>query len=302
MSVADDLYSFGSICLYVLLSKAFQMAPPKAETVQAATNRAFIDLMSTLDNVSYATAFWKSLDLLRWEIELLLKQRNAMNTEQVKRILRFKEDGTLLNVIEDLEHKDSLPERSKRTTDEILQNLPYAEKIYEAIGKNTASFVLFMHFVICCLHRADTVPAKPSQTDLPTSAVEKTKERADQTKNVNAEATEAKPISPVFPFCPSRAEGPGKDGVGEAGAKSASERASNRMSIISDAIEQSEDPGILVGFRHDSKATFQPRSELYMRIQLEEIKRQLDSRWFLTTTLVRRLARFNSKNDELVSQ
>jgi hypothetical protein len=263
MSVADDLYSFGSICLYVLLSKAFQDDPPKGETIQAATNRAFIGLMGTLDNVAYATAFWKTTETLRPDLEGLLKYANKLTADQAPKIFGFDDDGVPIEVAAKEPPRDeNLLDRSVKSTDEILQNLPYGQHIYLALGRNTASFVLWMHFVICCLHRADNIKTELAASTF--TAVAPPGEERPERDGTSHREPELN-LNEIYPFCSSRADDLGENGPAAKGR--------TRLTVVEDAIRESEEAGILVNFKYVSKAVFQPRSELQMRLQLEEAKR-----------------------------
>jgi serine/threonine protein kinase len=283
ISVADDLYSFASICLYVLLSKSFQHEKPfDGDTVQAGTNSAFIALMSTLDNVSYATAFWRNLELLRPDIEALLKNRNKVNATEAPTILGFREDGTPISPVDDFgSTKENLAARSRQATDEILQNLPHGRRIYSALGHNTASFVLWMHFVICCLHRADRV-SQTESTALPNATAKPKGESHGESSQKEEVTVSISNTEDVRPFCTSRADENPREGPAN--------RAFERIDlIIRDAIAQSEEGGILVGFEYRSEATFKPRSELHMSTQLKDLRKKLNSKSFLALTLMQRL-------------
>src|SRR6202042_872566 len=95
---------------------------------------------------------------LRPDIEALLEHRGKLNAQQAPTVFGFNDDGSIVTVGQEAgPRKDNLFDRSKQATDEILQNVPYGQQIYSALGKNTVTFVMWMHFVICCLHRADTV-------------------------------------------------------------------------------------------------------------------------------------------------
>jgi serine/threonine protein kinase len=267
MSVADDLYSFGSICLYVLLSKAFQDEPPERETVQAATNRAFVALMGTLDNVAYATAFWKTTEALRPSLEDLLKYASNLTAERAPTVFGFDANGAPIEVSgKEPPEDENLFDRSVEITNTILQNLPYGQHIYSALGKNTASFVLWMHFVICCLHRADSIKTELAASTL--IAVTPVAEERQADDGTTRRETKIDPKE-ILPFCSSRADDLGENGP--------SARAKTRLDVVENAIRECDRTGILVKFRYESKAVFKPKSELQMRLQELDLRNEIDA-------------------------
>jgi hypothetical protein len=160
--------------------------------------------------------------------------------------------------------EESIKDRCEETTDEILQNLPHGDRIYAALESNAASFVLMMHFVICCLHRADAVPhSTPEITDAVVNALGPGARQRTDVPEVPQHR------NPIKPFCASRAEGPGAGGPAS--------HALRRIELLKQAIEASENGKRLSGFRYESTAKFQPRSALQMQMENASLKESVES-------------------------
>ena len=86
-------------------------------------------------------------------------------------------------------------------------------------------------------------------------------------------------IGEIRPFCFSRAE--------DLGETRAASRALARIGVIRMAVEESEPRGILARFAHDSKGTFEPRSELNMRLELQDLQKKISSPGFLAKEWVK---------------
>jgi hypothetical protein len=135
----------------------------------------------------------------------------------------------------------------------------------QAAPENTACFVLWMHFVICCLHRADRI-----KTELATSTPTPAGPDLEQRPAGNVEGGREARINKdeILPFCSSRADGLGSDGP--------SAHAKERLTLVKKAIEQCSENQILVNFKYESKAVFKPKSELQMRLQELELQKEID--------------------------
>jgi serine/threonine protein kinase len=190
-SVATDLYSVGALCLYCLFcagvprseraqgsdandvkDKPASSAPassakasPEGDTRVGKLERAesddrspdarFSEMMVILENVQYFQAFWGELEKFRNELET------------------YHEENPLSSPDDAAEHRtsegNSLRTMAIETVNNIVQSAPNADVILQKFDLNVAHFLLFMHFVLSCLHRQTDVPNPKESRQLPFS-------------------------------------------------------------------------------------------------------------------------------------
>lgn len=173
-SAATDLYGIGALCLYSLFSCGLQRKPtlsaasatvnsPEQPTAdidvtdgndaelflqgQAENNNKnpdtlFVEMIRILESVPYFRFFWKELERFRKEIETLYERTPRPLFPAGEKVL-----------LEDSASGQSLYDMALYTTNNILQSTPKARIILEQFDMNLAHFLLFMHFVLACLHR-----------------------------------------------------------------------------------------------------------------------------------------------------
>jgi len=152
-------------------------------------------------------------------------------------------------------------------TNNILQSTPQAHVVLEAFEFNIAHFLMFMHFVLACLHR-----------------------RSHMSPEASREVTSQSGF--MAPFAESRTEAPKPDG--------AASRAFERLRVIEGYL----DKDFFREFKCKDKSKidkildFDPRSDFQIRIEHEKLRTASSSLWdlFLHRSLRKQL-RGDDKRD-----
>lgn len=140
-SAATDLYSVGAICLYTLFCTGIQKHGPPS-TVEGGTREIdalFGDLINTLESVPHFRIFWAQLELFRGEFETFLLSKPDASAKQIAEHMAA--------------NKKNLAQIATDATNQICQSAPHAKVILQQLDMNLAHFILFMHFIMSCLHR-----------------------------------------------------------------------------------------------------------------------------------------------------
>jgi serine/threonine protein kinase len=178
-SAATDLYGIGAICLYTLFCTGIQKhgLPATVETGSRGVDSLFGDLISTLESVPHFRIFWAQLELFRSEFENFFAATPGASSSEIA------------------EHETpsgkTLFQIATEATDQICQSAPHAKVILLQLERNLNHFVLFMHFIMSCLHR---------QTHL-----------EDSSDNAR--------FTPHVPFCKSRTEAVRDGAAGKASSR-----------------------------------------------------------------------------------
>jgi hypothetical protein len=204
-------------------------------------------MIEILESVPYFRFFWEELEAFRQRIEELYK-RDPQPTP---------EEAAKTHVVGD----QTLWHMALFATNNILQSTPKARVVLDAFDYNLAHFLLFMHFVLACLHR---------QSHMSEEAWEKVKDQ----KNSGVFLT---------PFAIDRLEAPEPNG--------AAASALARLLVI----EQYLDQQFFREFKCKSKEQrdqildFDPRSDFQIRIEHDKLKTKIRSSWVIGKPRLSRL-------------
>lgn len=151
-SAATDLYGVGALCLYSLFSCGLQKQPqanPAADDRNPDT--LFMEMIEILESIPYFKFFWEELEIFRQTIEThygQVPQPSPREAAEIPVLRRDSADG------------QTLYDMALHATNNILQSTPKARIILEQFDFNFAHFLLFMHFVLACLHRESHMPSQ----------------------------------------------------------------------------------------------------------------------------------------------
>lgn len=221
-SAATDIFSFGALLLYTLYSSGRQLGfrtstntdsnnriignqpsvPFLGSQGLAAIDAEFRQILIVLESVPYLRVLWPDLDYL-WNtittemdniqsVEERIKQAattpgstsdlDALDKERASRI-----DDLFRRLNNPASDKENL--RLKNIVSNITQSVPHIKVVLQQFQWNIVHFVLFLHYVLRCLHRTEHL-ADLQAGDAETTATERT----------------------AHLFCRSRTDQPGADG------------------------------------------------------------------------------------------
>jgi serine/threonine protein kinase len=174
-SAATDLFSIGALFLYTLYSSGRQLgflpntvrpdqtqvlASPKGSQTLVTIDAEFRQLMMVLESVPYLRVLWPDLDYL-WKTIIRhrtaaqgLEEGQARSEAYSKLFVQLNEDPV-----------DAVGKSLPNVVSNITQSVPNIKVILQHFKWNMVRFVLFMHFVLRCLHRTEHLGG--SQTDTP---------------------------------------------------------------------------------------------------------------------------------------
>lgn len=148
-SAATDLYSVGALCLYTLFCTGIQNhgMPKTVDDSARSIDSLFADLIRILESVPHFRIFWVQLEQFRSEFETFFSENKGATPSELAKHTTFGEKP-LLDLAFD-------------AANQICQSAPYAKVILLQLDLNLNHFLLFMHFVMSCLHRQTHLGLKP---------------------------------------------------------------------------------------------------------------------------------------------
>jgi serine/threonine protein kinase len=161
-SAATDLYSIGALMLYTIYSaqrqkpmvdSATSSSPdPNAQTL-VNIDAEFRELMMVLESIPYLRVLWNDLDKL---YKIIREGRRAAQLSGAR-------IGEIGAKYEDL-FKELRVDASDQSDDNLLnivsnitRSVPNIRTILEFFDWNMVKFVLYLHFVLRCIHRAEHI-------------------------------------------------------------------------------------------------------------------------------------------------
>jgi hypothetical protein len=193
-SAATDLYGLGALILY----SVYRNEKPKIKENSSEIEEKFREMLSYLEGESYFNNIWPELEALRQQLEDNLGSQLSLAPHQFGELPFNKPKSSDIGQDKSADDKQTLRNKAIDVVQRITQTVPWSRRLVEVFEFNLGSFIFFIHFILCCLHRR--------------SHLKGSNEWVEQ------------------PFCEDRLEPPVEDG----GAKRALERLDNISSIIAD--------------------------------------------------------------------
>lgn len=232
-SAATDLYGAGALALYCLFTSSRQRNLENDDEVpdEYAINSEFGVMLTVLESIPYFSVFWTQLEEVRAVLESLPLTMSA--------------DHAATYVTTD---GKKLQEMVENAVNNMVQSAPNVRAVlanFETVitgpqGKdeiqwNMAHFVLFMHFVLSCLHRQNHLEPGIRNSGLDDHA--------------------------HLPFCRTRTEQPTSDG--------AAHQALERLRWLSDRFKHPVLSGLCI--EPGKVPRFDPRSDFLVRLDDKEL-------------------------------
>jgi serine/threonine protein kinase len=151
-SAASDIYSVGALFLYCL----FASSPRSTSAERAGIQSRFGDLIEVLENVSYFEVFWPELEDFRRRLEDHYDLNRAKDGAGAE----------LVGVEDEGDRTINLRELAIRAVNNIVQSAPHVKMVLARFDNNVAKFLLFMHFVMACVHRRTDLPPPTEKAKL----------------------------------------------------------------------------------------------------------------------------------------
>lgn len=153
LSCATDLYSIGVLFLYtVFCGKAFASAEetrdstaPKNEAIRI--EKEFREFVATLENTTYFLQFWPRISRVCEQLDLCFERLDA-NLQEHKYESVQVDEGKTVNLVEVV-----LTTELVALVERIAYSVPGVKRMLKVLNNNIAHFVLFIRFVLCCMHR-----------------------------------------------------------------------------------------------------------------------------------------------------
>jgi serine/threonine protein kinase len=157
-SAASDLFSVGAVCLYSLFCGGLQKAPQGNDRAIGNPDRLFLEMIEVLESVPCFGFLWDEMESFREEIEALYSRDPSSKDAPEAKIIVPPRDGEDISEAKE----QTLRVVALNATNSILKITPRAKILLEAFQFNLAYFLLFMHFVLACLHRKSHMSAELS--------------------------------------------------------------------------------------------------------------------------------------------
>ncbi len=168
-SAATDLFSFGAMFVYTLYSSGRQKGfLPKTNmddpsqllsSVTGAQALVVIDaefrqMMSVLESAPYLRVLWQDLDYV-WTVITNERARVRQTSDSRKKAEIYSELFERLTKQDAAEGQNGQSKGRKlpSVASNITQSVPNIKVILQCFGWNMVQFLLFMHFILRCIHR-----------------------------------------------------------------------------------------------------------------------------------------------------
>ena len=168
-SAATDLFSFGALFVYTLYSSGRQKGfLPKTNiddpsqilnSVTGAQALVVIDaefrqMMSVLESAPYLRVLWQDLDYV-WTVITTERARVKQTNDSKKKAEIYSELFARLTKQDPNEGQNGQGKGRKlpSVASNITQSVPNIKVILQCFGWNMVQFLLFMHFILRCIHR-----------------------------------------------------------------------------------------------------------------------------------------------------
>lgn len=273
-SAATDLYGIGVLALYLVFSSG--LANSKTKEVNPNAENMLSEILSLLDSKQNFKYLWNDLERFRRYLETFEEKKSGEELrsawvhigEEQKELYQYGLDFVAI----------------------IVRTIKYVDSLLAKFEYNIAHFLLFMHFVLSCLHRqTSTLPDKDEKIGM---------------------SNENLPGVPMPPFCVDRC-----DGVEDFIKKNSSVNTQNEevVSIAGDDLARPS-PALLAANRlQDLQVRFDqgrytkfvcpagdvpkydPSSEFQAKIEKDKLKKEFDK---LTASAVEMQKRINQLVDE----
>ena len=168
-SAATDLFSFGALFVYTLYSSGRQKGfLPKTNTDDASQllnsvtgsqtlvviDAEFRQMMSVLESAPYLRVLWQDLDYV-WTVITTERARVKQTNDSKKKAEIYSELFARLTKQDPSEGQNGHGKGRKlpSVASNITQSVPNIKVILQCFGWNMVQFLLFMHFILRCIHR-----------------------------------------------------------------------------------------------------------------------------------------------------
>jgi serine/threonine protein kinase len=166
-SAATDLFSFGALFIYTLYSSGRQKGfLPKTNTddpaqiLSAVTgaqalvviDAEFRQMMSVLESAPYLRVLWQDLDYV-WTVIIAERARVKQTNDSKKKAEIYSELFARLTRQDPSEAQSGKGRKLPSVASNITQSVPNIKVILQCFGWNMVQFLLFMHFILRCIHR-----------------------------------------------------------------------------------------------------------------------------------------------------
>lgn len=256
---AIDLYSLGALALYsVFYDSVYKqqdksidnlldrsVSGNKTKENHSSLEDRFREMLGYLDSTAYFNSIWPELEWMRKELENHLASKNLTEKDLANKEFNPYDP----DIVPEKKEERFLKGAVVALVGRIAQSVPGAREVVEALDYDLGTFIFFIHFVLCCLHRQSDVNPDEGWTWM------------DSTTN--------------GPFAIDRLETPARDGA----ALKALQRIEHVSKLIEDRLlsglklESSDDPTM-----DPTKDIpfFDPRPTSVIRADLERTKAELD--------------------------
>jgi serine/threonine protein kinase len=167
-SAATDLYSLGAMALYSVFCDSVYKQGDKIvnnsgskditqntiSEIHSKLEKDFREMLLYLESPPYFNAIWPELEWMRFQLETRLAKGGLTEENLAKQLFkRYTDERTSQKEEKNLELKEAVVELVGR----ITQSVPGAREVVRALDYDLGTFIFFIHFVLCCLHRQKDV-------------------------------------------------------------------------------------------------------------------------------------------------
>ncbi len=159
-SAATDLYSIGALFLYSLFRSGKKVEKHDSGQIE----EDFRVMLGYLESPPYFNSIWKDLEPLRSAMETALMKGVNLSPKEFANQPYINFDGEeealvdsneqgLRSLTSDYERVKSLRNKTVEVVQRMTRTVPGIRRLVDEFHDQLGPFILFIHFVLCCLHR-----------------------------------------------------------------------------------------------------------------------------------------------------
>lgn len=232
-SAATDVYGLGALFLY----SVYRSENVKLDEPSGRIEETFREMLTHLEGESYFNQIWGEVESLRAQLEANLEKNKDASATEFGNLL-FRKPVNKDPTKKDNEKPTTLGEETIRVVQRITQTVPWSKHLVKVFDHKLGTFVFFIHFVLCCLHRQNHLERPHTELGDEDSRRER-------------------------PFCKDRREPPESDG----GAR----RALNRLDLVRKLIQDRRLDALKA--EEELIPDYDPRPEPLIRIAYQELEK-----------------------------
>src|SRR5262249_20009132 len=128
----------------------YRSEKPLLDETSGRTEEKFREMLAYLEGESYFNHIWPEVEALRAQLEENLERNTDASATQFASLTFISPPSENNN---ESQKPSTLRDETIKVVQRITQTVPWSRRLVEVFEFNVGTFIFFIHFVLCCLHR-----------------------------------------------------------------------------------------------------------------------------------------------------